>query len=83
MRAVAPEDLSKMSDNEVLNSMRSGTVDSDHYKHCMNILELRYMQRTSESTRRLVWATWGLVLATFFLLISSTFPLMCRLLTIK
>lgn len=83
MRAVAPEDLTKMSDNEILDSMRSGTVDSDHYKHCLNILQLRYMKRTSQSTKRLVWATWGLVIATLFLLIGSVFPLIWSFLTTK
>jgi hypothetical protein len=83
MRAVPPEDLSKMSDNQILDSMGTGTVDSDHYKHCLNILQVRYMQRTSQSTKRLVWATWALVIATLFLLMGSVFPLILSFITAK
>lgn len=61
---ILPKDLRKKSDNEILNTMHGTTFDSDDYKHCATILQLRLMQRA-------VYATWGLVIATTLLLVGT------------
>lgn len=73
--SVQPEDLRRKSDDEVYESMLSGTYNSDHYNHCVTILNLRFSQRLSLFSRRLVFATWGLVVATTALVISTVLSL--------
>lgn len=63
-----PRDFSGKSDQEILTSMHEVTFDSDHYKHCVTVLQVRALDRTAKSTAHLVWATWGLVAATALLL---------------
>ena len=71
-----PEDFSDKTDKEILASMHANEFESPHYKHCMNTLQLRYLQRTVKASGRLVIATWGLVLATALLLLGSVLPLL-------
>ena len=66
-----PENFCGKSDEEILKSMHETTFGSDEYNHALTILQLQQMKRTSESTKRLVIATWGLVAATVLLLIST------------
>ena len=74
--SVTPEDLRLMSNDQVYESMLSGAYNSDHYNHCVIILNLRFSQRLSIFSRRLVVATWGLVFATITLVISTVLSLM-------
>ena len=67
----APEDFRGKSDDEILTSMHGSTFNSDHYRHCYNMLQLRYMERTLASSRRLALGTWGLVVAASLLLIAE------------
>ena len=71
-----PEDFNGKTDQEILASMHANAFESDHYKHCMNTLQLRYMQRTVKATGRLVIATWGLDVATGLLLLGSVLQLL-------
>ena len=80
-----PPDITSATDQEILKSIqghihvrREGNLahDDELYKHCMNVLEIRSMQRTAKATRRLVWATWGLVLATILLLLATILSIM-------
>lgn len=63
-----PRDFTGNSDQEILASMHEVTFDSDHYKHCVTVLQVRALGRSAKSTAHLVWATWGLVAATSLLL---------------
>ena len=75
MAVVTQEDVSKKSDEEIFESMCDAMFDSDHYKHCVTQLQLRYMSRTRQATNRLVIATWSLVIATAFLVVGTIIPL--------
>jgi hypothetical protein len=71
--AILPDDIAKKSDEEVLEYMHKTAYGSEEYHHCAMILQLRYMSRNVQITTRLVWATWGLVVATFLLFGVSLF----------
>jgi len=73
-----PEDLRRKTDDQILDSMHGAMFDSDHYKHCVTHLQLRYMDRTLQASRRLVIATWALVVATLFLLAGSILSLLFK-----
>jgi len=75
---VTPEDLRSKSDEEIFESMQGALYDSDHYRHCVTQLQLRFMTRTIKATKRLVIATWALVLATLFLLAGAILPLLLQ-----
>lgn len=74
--SVTPEDLSQKSDNEIYKSMLSGPYNSDHYNHCATTLNLRFSQRLSLFTKRLVFATWALVTVTVVLAMSTILSLL-------
>jgi hypothetical protein len=71
-----PTNFSDKTDQEILASMHEVTFDSDHYKHCVTVLQVRAFDRTARATARLVWATWGLVVATVLLLASTLLDLL-------
>jgi hypothetical protein len=73
-----PEDLRSKTDDEIFDSMHGAMFDSDHYKHCVTHLQLRYMHRTLQATTPLVIATYALVVATLFLLAGSILSLLFR-----
>ncbi len=72
---IGPEDLRAMSDDQIYESMLSGTFNSDHYNHCVTILNLRFSQRLSLFTRRLVLATWALAFVSLALVVSTIIAL--------
>lgn len=67
---VLPEDLSGKTDKEIIKSMHGAMFDSDHYRHCVTILQLRI-------NKRLVFSSWALVFSTIALLIGAILPLFC------
>ncbi len=67
MKGLHP-DFWKKPDREIFKYIEGSDVDSDAYKYSFKILELRH-------SKRLVWATWALVIATLLLLLSSVFQL--------
>lgn len=75
---ILPEDLSNKSDEEILDSMHGAMYDSNHYKHCINCLQLRYIRGTLEATKRLKAATWVLVAATVILAVEAIVSLLLR-----
>ena len=66
-----PTDITGLDDEEILKSMHQNGFESDYYKHCMNVLQIRSMQRAAQASRRLVWATWCLFGATVLLLVGA------------
>jgi hypothetical protein len=75
---VTPEDLNKKSDEEIIDSMYGAGLGTDHYKHCVTHLQLRYIRRTLKATKRLMIATWVLVAATVFLAVGAILPLVLK-----
>jgi hypothetical protein len=73
--ADSPEDLRSKSDDDILESMHGAMFGSNHYNHYLTILQLRFMRSTSVATRRLLIATWALVVATLLLLTGSIIQL--------
>jgi hypothetical protein len=64
-------DITGLTDEEILESVHQNAFESDYYKHCMNVLQLRSMQRSAQASKRLVWATWCLFGATLSLLLGT------------
>jgi hypothetical protein len=66
-----PKDITDLTDKEILESVHQNAFESDYYKHCMNVLQLRSIQRSAQASKQLVWATWFLFAATLLLLLGS------------
>ena len=61
------------TDAELLELMEKNSVESEIYRHCTIILQLRSLERTLKASNRLVWATWVLALVTILLVLISFF----------
>ena len=59
------------TDAELLGLMEKNSVESETYRHCTIILQLRSLERTLKASNRLVWATWVLALVTILLVLIS------------
>ena len=66
------------SSEELIEVMR-GLLPSDrNYALAKDFIEFRYSERLIRETRFLKWATWGLVMATAGLILSTIAPLFLK-----
>jgi hypothetical protein len=54
----------KKSIPELIELMRSPAPRSTNYEYYARILQYKYLEKTEQNTKRLLWATWALVVAT-------------------
>jgi hypothetical protein len=61
----------KKSIRELIELMKSPQPGSQNYEYYARILTYKYLEKTEQNTKRLVWATWALVVATGFLVLAA------------
>jgi 3'-phosphoadenosine 5'-phosphosulfate sulfotransferase (PAPS reductase)/FAD synthetase len=66
-----PHQIQEKTDAELLELMEKNSVESETYRHCTIILQLRRLERTLRASNRLVWATWVLAFVTILLVLIS------------
>ena len=68
------KDYWNYSEKELIEKLRPGTCsNSQVWVYISNILNYKIAEKNSLITRRLIWATWGLVLITGILALITFF----------
>jgi hypothetical protein len=56
---------------ELIELMKSPQPGSSNYEYYARISQYKYLEKTEQNTKRLVWATWALVVVTALLVLAT------------